>query len=326
MPTTAVSTLKDKVRHTKQKSLENELHWYIEQIVQPELPQIVEALTVCTNLLCQNGPTEKGPAVTLPVSLSKLEWLKGILVRDGEHITKMELQIKERNFNRHVTQVSLARAIHVPQISDARDQIASAVVLLNQAASIFRGAPTSGPEHAEKHGQLTDVFAQLLRALLAAKTALQLPTDPHVVFPSHVIRPEQFEPPLPPAIALDVYLSQNEVCIDLKALHRVTEQPWADIDESGKSYVDHVRDGLSAGKNLEELVSPEASGIMAKLRRHHDPNEYVTRCITYNRSVVMVQLKIDVLCADPMIMSAFTKLDSVEYLVKSFVEGIEKLS
>ena len=34
---------------------------------------------------------------------------------------------------------------------------------------------------------------------------------------------ENFEPQLLDRIAVDFYLSQNQVCIDLKSLHRITE-------------------------------------------------------------------------------------------------------
>ena len=55
---------------------------------------------------------------------------------------------------------------------------------------------------------------------------------------------ENFEPQLLDRIAVDFYLSQNQVCIDLKSLHRITEKPWCEIDANGKSFVDKLKEEM----------------------------------------------------------------------------------
>ncbi|KAK7686842.1 hypothetical protein QCA50_009917 [Cerrena zonata] len=59
---------------------------------------------------------------------------------------------------------------------------------------------------------------------------LQLPTNPSLVFPVNVTPADAFDPELTPDIAIDLYISQAEVCIDLKNLHRVQDKPWCEID------------------------------------------------------------------------------------------------
>lgn len=318
------------IQKLKEGSIDKELHWFVELMVKPELAQIIEALQICSNLLLYNSPqhpdpnnhVERGPSITLPVSSNKLEALKGIVVRDGAYITKMTVVLKEKHFNRVLNRVHLTKPILLPQIITAKRLIDSAITLLVQADSVFDGAG----DHSEKHLQLVEIFTSLLRELQTAKHSLQLPTDPLLVFPMHVMTPDSFDPELSAHIALDIYISQAEVCLDLKDLHRVTEKPWGDIGENGKSYVDRIRDDMSTGQKTETPAAAEHESVFSVfMRPKYEAQDYITRCITYNNMVVMVNRKIEVSSADPVLVSAFTKLDSVEYIVSSFMENIQKL-
>lgn len=319
----------------KQNSIDKELHWLIELMVKPELPQIIEALQICSNLILYNSPQhpdpanhiERGPSITLPVSSTKLEALKGIVVRDGAYIKKMTVSLKEKHFNRVINRIHLVKPLLLPQIITAKRSIDKAITLIVQADSIFdETCPDHrSEEHTQKHVHLVSIFNDLLRELQTAKNCLQLPTEPLLVFPMHVTLADNFDPELSSHIALDVYISQAEVCIDLKDLHKVTEKPWCDIDESGKSYVDKIRDDMSTGTKAETTETHESVFNVFNLRPKYEPQDYITRCVTYNNMVVMVNKKIEVSSPDPVLVSAFTKLDSVEYLVSSFLENIQKL-
>lgn len=336
---------REQIKQIKQQSRDKELHWLVELVVQPELPQLIEALQICSNLILYNSPQspdeskhiEKGPAVTLPVSSAKLEAVKGILVRDGAHITKMSVAIKEKHFNRSVHHIKLAKPIILSQIMAAKKSIEQSMTLIVQAESIFDDnlLEQCQETHRVKHELLLDLFNSLLQELQVAKKSLQLTTDPDLVFPLHVTPSSHFDPPLSPNIALDLYISQAEVCLDLKDLFIVTEKPWCEIDqETGKSYVDKVRDRMSEGKSDEtdhQKKDKDKEGVFSNvfghllLRPKYDAQDYITRCITYNNQVVVVDRKLEVSSADPVLVSAFTKLDSVEYIVSSFMDNIKKL-
>lgn len=333
------------IHELKSQSLDRELHWLLQHVVKPELPQIIEALQICSNLILYNSPQhpdpknhiERGPSITLPVSSGKLEVVKGILVRDGAYITKMTVALKDRSFNRVINRIHLVKPVLLPQIITAKKSIDAAITLMVQADLIFDGVPADGGHselHVHHHTQLVSVFNELLHELQTAKNCLQLPTEPELVFPTHVVDSHQFDPELPPLLALDLYISQAEICLDLKDLHRVTEKPWCDIDEqTGKSYVDKVRDRMSSGSNerLPESLDKEDAGVLGNvfnhlvLRHKYEPQDYIDRCVTYKNMVVMLQKKIEVSSADPILVSAFTKLDLVEYVVSSFMENITKL-
>lgn len=401
---------------TQARSRHRELHWIIEEMVRPEFPRLIETLHICSNLLLYNSPQHpdpvnhirRGPAVTLAVSSRNLEHLKGVLVRDGPHITKVNVSLRERHFNKLVNRLLLVKPYLLLQIITAKRSIDNAVELIVQALSLFevsgdnalcviepdtssiRTTRTENQnyEHKEKgedlnlaknvtgmeenlksnenhnlqkpkevgsayndeneikstkskaledkeaqeaHIILMSVFTDLLKELQIAKSSLQLPTEPELVFPEHVTPPGMFEPEVASQIAVDMYISQAEVCIDLKDLHLVTEKPWADIDPiTGKSHADLLREQILHKKEVSsELDEKSDTGVMSLINKHilkpkYETQDYIARCITFNNQVVIVNKKIEVLTADPILVSTFTKLDSVEHMVSSFLENIKK--
>lgn len=345
----------------------NELCWLISNVILPEFPQIIEALQISSNLIFYNSPQvpdpanriERGPSIKLPVSTGKLDALKGIMVRDGACITELEVSIREPHVNKHINKLHLVGPLLLQQLVTTKEEIDDAISILNELSSMKECG-------SDIHKNLISSFNELLNKIQTAKTSLQLPIDPMLVFPLNITDSNNFEPVLPPSIAIDFYISQAEVCIDLKSLHRVTEKPWCEIDLStGKSYIDKLRDEMKlptssqasmhastsrdgkqpqtpplhvsdVEKRLQELVlansvSSQPHSMIGnfmshlQLRPKHEPVDYITKCMTYNNMVVMVNKKIEVSSPDPVLMSAFTKLDSVEYMIGSFLDNLHNL-
>lgn len=306
----------------------NELHWLVSTIIAPEFPHILETLTACGNMLLYNSPQhpdtqqhiERGAAIKLAVSLTKLELLKGIIVRDGLYITQLVINLKESHFNRHLHRINLDQPVLLRQLLEAREAIDSAIVRIHNF------------NKDQNHLDLVRSIELILHDLAVAKESLQLPLDPRLVFPLNKTDPTLFRPELPPSLSLDFYISQAELCIDLKNLHRVTEEPWCRIDLLGKLYVDKVRDEMKT--KLDGTISPhslevhssESGGALKALgqllKPKVDPQEYITKCFTYDRTVVMVNKKIEVLCPDPLLVSTYTKLDSLENVVGMFLHNL----
>ncbi|ODV68167.1 hypothetical protein HYPBUDRAFT_152781 [Hyphopichia burtonii NRRL Y-1933] len=366
------------VREIQQETSNDELHWLILSIISPEFPQIIEALEICSNLLLYNTPQhpdaakhiERGPSIKLPVSSTKLEALKGIIVRDGAYVTQLTVLLKERHFNRVLHRLNLSKPILLSQIITAKRSIDNAIDIINTSKTILG---VQHEEHENLHVSLIEQFNQLLIEIQTAKNSLQLPTNPSLVFPVNVTPADAFDPELTPDIAIDLYISQAEVCIDLKNLHRVQDKPWCEIDaNSGKSYVDKIRDEMklptttahssistssnstpvpsqplniadiqhrlhqlsSSSSAPNDLAHPQPqtpSNLFNNMLNHllirpkFDPVDYITKCITYNDLVVMINKKIEVSSPDPVLVSAFTKLDSIEYLISNFLENIHKI-
>lgn len=356
--TTLNNTRIENIKDIQTWSRHKELHWLVEEIVKPEFSRLIETLQICSNLLLYNSPQhpdpenhiKRGPSITLPVSSGKLDELKGIVVRDGAHITKVSVVLKERHFNRLVNRLSLVKPILLPQIITAKRSIDKSIEYIVQALSLLEVSPSHKDDDAlaweielesetdievaqEAHLLLINVLTDLLKELQLAKNSLQLPTQPELVFPAHKIGAGTFEPDVASNIAIDLYISQAEICIDLKDLHIVTEKPWCDIDDTtGKSYADQLREQILRRKDVDttEVDDKAEAGMLALISKflrkpRYETHDYIARCVTFDNQVVIVNKKLEVLSADPILVSAFTKLDSVEHMVSGFLENIRKL-
>ncbi|RLV89243.1 A-factor-processing enzyme [Spathaspora sp. JA1] len=362
-------SLVDHISSIQQGQDDKELHWLITEIISREFPQIIETLEIVYNLLTFNSPQqpdehqriERGPSIKLPLSSGKSEVLKGIIVRDGCEISQLQISIHEPHLNKYIHKLNLITPIKLPQIITAGESINQAITIINNLLTLFQTSYNSQ--------DLITLFHKLLQQIEISKTSLQIPIDPNLVFPVNITPSDFFEPKLHPAIAIDFYISQAEVCLDLKCLHRIKEKPWGEIEmETGRSYIDKIRDEMKLPSNASSIVgtnsintentaaataaatplnvndiekrlhemtstTTEETGFTLKkvmgslqLRAKHDPIDYITKCITYNSMVVMINKKIEVSSPDPILVSAFTKLDSVEYLISSYIDCLTKVN
>lgn len=316
-----------------------EFDWITNDIIVPEFAAIVEALSICSDLILNNSPQhpnpedriERGPAIKLPVSLLKLETIKGIVIRDGAYITDLSLHIRDPYFNRVVSRLVLKQPVLLPQIITAKRSIDAAITLINECSH----------HECHDHPKLVQIFETIRGHLQTAKTALQLPTDPELVFPKHVTATLAFEPELTAQLAIDIYINQAELCVDLKFLHVVNEHPWGDLSPLGQSYIDMIKDEIQQGKQpldakhidqrIHQLATNDGDGlffsnILNMIKPRYDPIDYLTKCVTFNRGVVMILKQVEVALPDPVLVSAFTKLDSVEYLVTRFLDNLNAIT
>lgn len=346
-------------------SVEKELHWYIESVIIPELPQLIEALEICSNLLLYNTPQsinspdfKKGPSIKLPLTSNKSEILKGILIRDGPYVNQLSIALNQHNFNKIIHKLTLVKPIIMQQIITTNDAIIDSISVLNQFIDLIRN--TKDISHCS-HETLIQLFNDILDKISVGKKNLQLPYNPNLVFPNNVTPIDYFTPSLPPNLTIDLYLNQAEICIDLKKLHIVTELPWSEIT-NGKSYVDKIRDEMKLPSiqttdastissetpslthtpilKSEPLKLSELDSRLNNLQKHNflnnmltslnikqkfEPMDYITKCITYNNMVVMVSTKIDVSSPDPILTSVYSKLDLIEYLLAQFLNNLDTI-
>ncbi|KAI5950238.1 RAV2 [Candida jiufengensis] len=354
----------DLITTIQQDQNDKELHWLVSQIIIPEFQQIIETLKIVSNLVLYNSPQhpdttkgiERGPAIKLPLtSTTNHSNLNGIIIRDGLYILKFNVVIKDHYLNKYFNKLNLKKPILLQQLVNCKKSIDDSIDLLDQLYLLNETLEKEESEqhttinHKTYHKQLITSFKNLVSKIQNAKTNLQMPIDPSIIFPENVTDTTAFEPELPKIISIDFYINQAEICIDLKYLHKITEKPWCEIDpNTGLSYVDMVRDDIKNKKSnqkvedskiLENLNnndnSSHSSGFFNNVMnqigqfktstKNYDKNDYITRCITYNNMVVMINSKIEVSSEDPILVSCFTKLDSIEYLINNFLYSLNNL-
>ncbi|RCK67012.1 Regulator of V-ATPase in vacuolar membrane protein 2 [Candida viswanathii] len=379
---TTNAALTDTIRLLQVKHDDTELHWYITAIIIPDLSQVIETLQICKNLLLYNSPQapspkdciEKGPLLKLPISLhNKTDSLNGIVIRDGPYITDLSLTIKNQYFNKYVHKLQLGTPVILEQIVNCLNSINDSINLLQDLQSIDR----EFKEGVHNHNKLIETFEVLLHHIHDAKISLQIPTDPNLVFPLKVTNGKDFEPELSDHITVDFYTCDNQISLDAKCLHKITEKPWSEIDSTGKSFVDKLRDDMKLPSNTpsvhtirtpslrsspvpsvnkpeqqppQEQPSPRVhpltvseiekkvqektpnntnflSNIMNHLLLRDKPKamDYISRAITYNGMVVMVNKKFEVSTDDPILISISSKLNYIEKKINKFNTNINSL-
>lgn len=373
MTTNTVFT--ETIRSLQLKRDDYELHWYIKSIITPDLFQVIETLQICKNLLLYNTPQapnpkdciEKGPPLKLPISLhNRTDSLNGIVIRDGPYLTELYLTIKNHYFNKYVHKLQLKVPIILEQIVNCLNSINDSINLLQDLQLLDKEVEHSG----HKHTRLLETFEALLQHIHDAKINLQIPTDPNLVFPLKVTNTKDFEPELSDHITVDFYTCDNQISLDIKCLHKITEKPWSEIDSSGKSFVDKLRDDMKLPSNTSSIntiqtpsvrsspvpqsqdeLTPETvhpltiseiekkvqeksttnknflSNIMTHLLLRDKPKamDYISRAITYNESVVMVNKKFEVSTDDPILISISSKLNHIEKKINKFNTNINSL-
>lgn len=321
-----------------------QLHWYLCYIIE-ELPQLIDTLTTCLELL--SNPDSIKLAIT-----SKLDWLHGIVTRDGPFIKNMNLHM--HHFK--VPNLQLNQPFELTQIKHCQLCVINSIEKLSQFITLHQrlhqlpapeftdlapnGVPTSlVPEvmdetiDEQNHAKLFALFKKLQENILEAKRLLQLPTDTQLIFPQHVPSYNNFIPPLSSEYSLDIYINQANLCIDFKRLHIIKDEPWCQV-KNGKSFVDKVKDDLKIGNlnvnDLQDMSSlalkyPDIEVGSFSWFKKFKPIDYVTKCITFNGMVTMIDKKVEVSLPDPILMSVLTKLDSLAYLINSYLTNLEML-
>lgn len=293
---------------------------YFSDIVLLGLPDIADALSMTRDLIM-------GPPVKLPLTSVHLETLKGIAVRNGKNVS--EILVHLRHGSAKPVSLKLVEPIVLPQLVDAVRAIEDALAAVRIVPSL-------------SSGECITRLSALLSHVDRAKSLLQLPTDPLLVFPKHVCPAHAFSPPLE-NLLVDLYVTRAELCLDIKCLHPVTERGWGDFDPtSGRAYIDIIRDEMSSQqknalspqnveKRMAQLVSGKAPSnsllaVLSQFTHKLDPLDYITRGTVYDRHVVLIEGKAQVSSPDAALVSALTKLDSVAYMISIFIDNLKALA
>lgn len=289
---------------------DTQLHWFLDHISQ-DLSQISDTLNTCLRLL--SNPD----SIKLPITYNNL--LTGIIIRDGPFLKNLRINgFKFKNL--HITQ-----PFELVQIKQCQLLIIDSIEILENFHNI--------KNQSHDHHKYVSLFTDLKDKINLSKQLLQLPCDPNLVFPNNIPNYDLFNPTLPTNFTMDIYINQGNLCIDFKKLHVIHDEPWCSFI-NGKSFIDIVKEDLKLGKikvqdldNLEELKIYKDLGINSTFTwfKKFKPIDYVTKCITFNSMVVMIDKNIEVNTSDPILISVLTKLDTLDYLITKYLDNLRML-
>lgn len=297
-----------------------EQRWLIDSIIKPDLDDVLDALTTCLDMLTSND------AVLLPVSSSRTEQVKGTLTRQSTEVSDIDVALHFTTFSKKV-HLKLKESAHLEM-----EQLSSLLSLINDTMT---GVVLLKDHDKDDCDGFSRKLEKILSNLAKCNAALNKPPE-KVLFPMHRLDiTEIFVPDekklehYKDRIAIDFFVLNGEVSLEIKSLHIVTEEPWCHVDPiTGKSHVDKLRDDLKHKRvKITDILEPEGTykrGITHVLGiNKFTPHDYLTRGVTYNGKVVIEVEKTVVYCQDPSLLSIGAKLNGLEHLVSKMYSNLD---
>lgn len=291
-----------------------EQEWLIEHFIKPELPKIIETLGKCLEIITAKDE------IKLPISSGRTEQVKGIFTRSSLEITDLDIKLHLKTLSKKI-HLKLKNSIELTQLTDMLELIN----LIMSEVQILKDCPTGDIK------QFVRQLNKILQNLIKCNVVLNKPNE-SILFPRHKIQLEKtFEPNgqklqhYQDRLAIDFFILNSEISIEFKSLEKVTESPWNQIDSSGKSHVDKLREDLKHHKiKLNDILDQDKKklGHVLGLNRF-TTNDYLTRSITFKNNVVIEVEKLLVHCQDPNLISIGAKLTGLEHLVSKMYRNLD---
>ncbi|KOH01042.1 Rav2p [Saccharomyces eubayanus] len=315
-------------QYDEHKDAMAECSWVIEEIVKPQLPNIIDNFSKCLEMLESDQIFKMPISNGIPNENSKQNdspTVKGVITRQGEYIIDFHIIVKFPQFQRGkqvMFRMNTGLNFLLVQFSKIMTHLKSILEILNQLQ-----LATDVNEFGDKF----DVAMELLNHSLAL---LQNPPR-DLVFPedNNYAMKEMFQDcysiceSTAHILGLELTLCKNELCIELRNLIKVTKKPWCEIDNrTGKSFCDDIRNQVTneRQKNLSKILSENGVQVQDSTLLNHlissfqseaitlpEAQELLRRGVTFDNRVVMECEKLIVSTSDPTLISISAKLNSL---------------
>lgn len=318
------------------KDLAAERFWLVNEIVKPELPNILDNVEKCLEMLHSdqvfkmpissgvNGGTN-GPSV------------KGIVTRQGQYLLDFKAIVKFPEFHKGkqvLLRMNTGTKFLLSQIQSIENNLGYILELLEELQII-----DDAQKFIEKLGKVLELLISSINLLESPPRRLSFPDNNNFAMKqmfqdyNNLCENPHYE------IALEILLYKNELCIDFRNVHKVSKKPWCQIDsKTGKSLTDDIKDQLttdrskslanvlkSEGIQIEEptLIKNLMSSFNTESTTLSQAQNYLNRCVTFNGKVVMECEKIAMTTSDPSLISITSKLSALENSVSTFYTNLK---
>jgi hypothetical protein len=299
------------IRQLERLNGQRDKEWLINDVIKPQVPNVLETLTTCLNLITSVDQ------VKLPLT-TRTEQVKGVMTRVGDEIVGMDVLLSLNTFSKRL-RLKMREDQHLQLV-----QWTELIHLINETINnVVLLQDIGGDGFLEK---LNSVMVTLTKC----STVLNKPHE-QLLFPQHKIEMETlFEPDgkllthYKDRLSIDIYLLNSEITLELRSLAHITEEPWCHIDEDGKSHVDKLRDDLKHHKvQLNDILTERYSIGHVLGFNKFNAHDYLTRGITFHGQVVIEVEKLSIPCQDPTLLSVGAKLNGLEHLVSKMYRNLD---
>ncbi|SCV04776.1 LAMI_0H18998g1_1 [Lachancea mirantina] len=311
------------------KNNEAEKIWLIEEIIKPELPNIMDNMEKCLELLLSDVsfkmPISGGGGTSK--SNSGISSIRGVVTRQNCVVTDFHAIVKfpQYNWGKPIMfKMDTSRKYVLEQIRDITKNLKEALLVLEDL------------QQEEDPQEFIKKIATVLNLLSRSINVLENPPR-QLLFPENgndtleTLFTHTNDAPWETAhhfLNLELVIFKNEVSIEVRNLKKETALPWSRIDATtGKSFTDTVRERLKEHreKSLAEVL--KAAGLRVEERSFLQsvfPNSksgrttmeeaqyMLSRSVTFHGHLVSESDKVSATTSDPTLISITSKLNGLE--------------
>lgn len=325
----------DITNYNLEKDAELEKSWLIEEIVKPELPNIIDNVEKCLEML-ESNQIFKIP-ITSGSEMVNSPSIRGILARQGGYILDFQAVVKFPEFNKGKQtgfRMNSGRKLPLYQLNNIMVNLQQILTSLEDIEMI-----KDVTIFIKTMGNVLELLTQSINLLQNPPRGLAFPENSNNAMKEMFQDYSTLSETPQHELSLELLLFKNEISIDFRNLIKVTKKPWCDIDpETGKSFTDKIKDKLKAdrSKNLADVLKNFGiqieehslfnnliiSAFNTEKTTLVQAQNYLSRCITFNNKVVMEAEKLAITTSDPSLISLSSKLNSLENSISNYYTNL----
>ncbi|CAI4347385.1 CNT_collapsed_G0010870.mRNA.1.CDS.1 [Saccharomyces cerevisiae] len=311
------------------KDAVKECSWLIEEIVKPQLPNIIDNFSKCLEMLESDQIFKMPVSNGIPNESNKQNdspTVKGVITRQGQYIVDFHIVVRFPQFQRGkqvMFRMNTGLNFLLIQFSKIMTHLKNILEILNQLQ-----VATDVSEFVSKFGVAMELLNHSLILLQNPPRDLVFPED------NNFAMKEMFQDcysvceSTAHILGLELTLCRNELCIELRNLIKVTKKPWCEIDsKTGRSFCDQIRNQVTNERNktLSKILSENGVQVQGSTLLNHiissfqseaitlpEAQELLRRGVTFDNRVVMECEKLIVSTSDPTLISISAKLNSLK--------------
>ncbi|CAR26923.1 hypothetical protein ZYGR_0I01950 [Zygosaccharomyces rouxii] len=313
-----------------------ERNWLIEEIIKPELPNIIDNVERCLEML------QSDQVFKIPISSGGSEYgdtpsVKGIVARQAGKLVDFQALVRFPEFHKGRQVLFKKHPESQFPLQQIEDLTSNLKTVLNQLEEleVTKDAET----FISAIGKILQLLTKSINLLQNPPRNLSFPDNDNYAMKKLFQDHESLCESAHHEISLEIVLFKNELCVDFRNLSKVTKKPWCDIDsDTGKSFSDKIKDQLTQdrSKNLSHILRENGvhieqptfinnmlSSFNTQWATLPQAQYFLNRCVTFNDKVVIEIGKVALTTSDPFLISTSSKLNALENSVSNYYTNLK---
>lgn len=310
--------------------------WLIEEIIKPELPNIIDNVERCLEML------QSDQVFKIPISNGGSEYgnspsVKGLVARQANKLVDFQALVKFPEFHKGRPIIFKKHPeSHFPlqQIEDITSNLEK---VLNRLEELE--VTNNSDSFISSIGEILQLLTKSINLLQNPPRNLSFPDSNNQAMKQLFKDHESLCESTHHEISLEIVLFKNELCVDFRNLSKVTKKPWCGIDpQTGKSFSDKVKDQLTQdrSKNISDILKQNGvhieqptfinsfmSNFNTQWTTLPQAQYFLNRCVTFNNNVVIEINKVALTTSDPFLISTSSKLSALENSVSNYYTNLK---